>query len=376
MKRSKLLLLVACGTLLASCGNNTPAVSTPSAEEVCEAVLKKTAIAIWADTGAPINQALTNKSEGAHAPLLSTSFTVSIDKVAYKASLTWNGIDGNKWKQYKVDDDHIVVIATRQSAGGDTLEATLTPTVTFNEKSVAGKQYKFTCAPYDVDPIDKTLPDFADGFFVQKNIKNGAVVRTKGVVTFNSPDYSSVIIQDGASAVQLYRGSAFSTFYTKGASLSVVGKIKDYSGLEYDPVLDVSPTDTIQTPASFEPTKDNIEAFRAEWVGGNKSQANRLVEATLEVSKDPVGKVAGETDPEKQTWDTLYLKGSDGEGEIALYTKTGYAGDDGFKEISKIIGSCKAGDKVRFRGALTYYSGKSLVECNIYSPSDIEKLVA
>ena len=377
MKKTKLLLLVACGTLLASCGNGGE--STPkeaSAEEVCAAVLKKTAIAIWADQGSPINAALTNKAEGAHAPVLATDWSVTIDKVVYKTKISWSGIDGVNWKSYKFDDEHIVVIAARQSSNGDTLSATFVPTVTYKEKSVAGKEYKFTCAPYEVDPTDKALPEFAKGFYVDKNIKNGAVIRTKGVVTFASPDFSSVIIQDGAAAVQLYKGNAFSSFYAVGNSITSVGKIKDYNGLEFDPVLDVAPTDQVEAPVSFVPNSENIAAFRTAWQGGDKSLANVLVETTLEVAKDPEAKNKDETDPEKKTYDTLYLKASDGEEQIALYTKTGFAGDDGAKAISKIMGSCKAGDKVKFKGALTYYSGKSLVECNIYSAKDIEKLVA
>ena len=110
----------------------------------------------------------------------------------------------------------------------------------------------------------------------------------------------------------------------------------------------------------------NIEAFRNEWKNGDHKQANRLVQDRLVVAKDPVAN--------KGTYDTLYLKAKEGDSEIALYTKSGFSGQDGLKAISDKIGACKAGDQVSFKGALTYYGSKDLVEVNLYAPEDIEVL--
>lgn len=383
---SKLLMVIASSMLLAACGGNAENFN----EKVAKAVVDKTAIAIWADEGSPIQQRLTNSTAGAHAPVLATSFTVKVDGKAYKTSIKWEGIDGVKWNAYKFDEDHVVVIPTRPGKGGESLSATLTPKITYEDATVDGKPYSFVCDPYEVDPIDRTLAQFVDEFYVQKTIKDKTAVRTKGVVTFMSPDYSSVIIQDGMNAVQLYRSSAFSLFYQMGASLSVVGSIKNYSGLEYDPVLDVGPTDKLENPGKFDPTCENIEAFREEAKAGNWSHSLVEVDDELEVAYEPSKKADGSVD-------TLILKAKDGNSKMALYTKPGIAGSDGIKEISDIFVDLLPGDKIHFRGSLTFYGdkdaqdptrkdpdnsnkpyvdpedkGKGLVEANIYSADDLE----
>lgn len=358
---SKLLMVIASSMLLAACGGNAENFN----EKVAKAVVDKTAIAIWADEGSPIQQRLTNSTAGAHAPILATKFAVKVDGKTYKTTIKWDGVDGEKWKPYEFDEDHVVVIPTRPSKGGESLAATFTPKITYEDATVEGKPYSFVCDPYDVDPIDRTLAQFVEDYYVKKTIKDKTAVRTKGVITFMSPDNSSVIIQDGMNAVQLYKSSAFSTFYQKGASISVVGSIKNYSGLEYDPVLDVSPTDKLEAPDKFEPTSENIEAFREEAKAGNWSHALIEVNEELEVAKAPAKKSDG-------TVDTLYLKAKDGDSEIALYTKPGFAGSDGIKEISDIFDDLLPGDKILFRGSLTYYGSKDLVEANIYSADDLK----
>ena len=363
MKKSRLLFALASAMMLASCNNQ--AAEKPLAERIVEAAAEKdkAAFATWADTGAVIDQKLENNAAGAHAPILAKKFPVKVDNKFYTTTITWSGIDNVNWKQYDSDADHVVVIPTRQSAGGETLKATMVPTFTYEDKTVTGKGYQFVCEPYDVNPIDKTLAAMNSGMYGDKSVKTNDVIRTKGVVTLMSPDLSSVIVQDGENAVQLYKSSAFSTFYNEGASVSVVGKIKDYNGTEFDPVLDVSPTETLAEPTLFVPNSTNIEAFRNEWKGGDHKQANRLVHETLIVAKDPVAN--------KGTYDTLYLKAKEGTSEIALYTKSGFAGQDGLKAISDKIALCKTGDEVTFKGALTYYGTKDLVEVNIYSPDHI-----
>ena len=361
MKQSRILLTLAAMTMLASCNQQA---EKSLADKVLEAAASKGAIAMWADTGMLIDQTHENNAAGAHAPILATQFSVKVEGQLYKAGISWAGIDDVDWKKYDSDADHIVVIPSRKSVGGETLKATITPTFSFEDKTLVGKEYKFSCEPYDVDPADYTLTNMNNTFYNGTAIKNGDVIRTKGVVTMMSPDLSSVIVQDGADAVQLYKSSAFSTFYTIGASVSLVGKLKDYNGTEFDPVLDVSPTDKLADPTLFEPTSANIEAFRNEWKGGDHKQANRLVHDRLIVAKDPVAN--------KGTYDTLYLKAKEGDSEIALYTKAGYSGADGVKAISDKIALCHAGDEVAFRGALTYYSGKDLVEVNLYAPEDIQ----
>ena len=361
MKKSRLLFTFASAMMLASCANQ-PA-EKPLAERIVEAASKKAAIAMWADTGAVIDQTLENTAVGAHAPVFAKKFSVKVDNQFYLTNISWSGIDDVDWKQYVFDADHAVVIPSRRSAGGETLKATMVPTFSYEDKTFVGKEYKFVCEPYDVNPIDKTLQAMNSGMYGDKSVKTGDVIRTKGVVTLMSPDFSSVIVQDGEDAVQLYKSGAFSTFYTEGASVSLVGKIKDYSGTEFDPVLDVSPTEALAEPTLFDPTSANIEAFRTEWKNGSHKQANRLVHETLVVSKDPVAN--------KGIYDTLYLKAKDGTSEIALYTKAGFAGQDGLNAISDKIALCKTGDEVTFKGALTYYGTKDLVEVNIYSPDHI-----
>ena len=362
MKRNLIFLAALCTPMLASCAEP----EAPIAQQVVEDVLSKKAIAIWADTGSVITnsrngETLINSAQGAHAPILATSFLAKVGGETYKASISWSGIDNVNWKSYVSDDDHIVVIPSRQSVGGETLNAAFVPTITFEDASVSGSEYKFTCAPYDVDPVDLDLEDFANKFYVTKEVKKNDIIRTRGIITAMSPDLSSVIVQNGNSAVQLYKSSAFSTFYSIGAAISVVGKIKDYNGLEFDPVLDVSPTDASDlTVNNFEANAENIANFKAAWNNGNKSLANVQVKDTLEVDR-----LSGKSD-------TLHLKTAD-DGKISLYTKPGFAGDDGVKAIGAIFNSLQVGDRVTFNGVLTYYSSGDLVEVNIYGAEFVNK---
>ena len=369
MKRTNLMLLFTAGMLLASCGGQ----SGPSKNDILKEASGKTAIAIWADSGAPINRKLEkNKAEGAHAPILANSFTFKYESQTYTVKIDWKISDTENWTKYKSDEEHDVVIAKRQSVGGQTLEANFTPTFTYEDATLTGDVYKFVCEPYEVDPQNKTLAELSQGAYVDKNIKTGAVVRTQGIVTLHSPDYSSVIVENNGRTVQLYKGGAFSTFFEVGKAIQVVGKYKDYSGPEFDPVYDVSPTTDVPAITPLALDKKTIDDFRAEWKdNGDHSQGNRLTAGEFTVKEESKGKNKDETDRSKNTFDTLYLLTEDG-GEFALYTKPGYAGDEGCKEISKIFGGVKKGDKVKFKGALTYYSSKDLVEVNIYNPDDVE----
>lgn len=367
MKRSNLLLMLAAGTLLASCGGQ----SGPSKDAILKAASEKTAIAIWADSGAPINRKINNRAEGAHAPILANSFTFKYESNTYTVKINWE-ISTQDWSRFKSDEEHDVVIAKRESVGGRTLSADFVPTFTYEDATLKGDAYKFFCDPYDVDPQNKTLAELSKGAYIDKNIKTGAVIRTKGVITLHSPDFSSVIIEDAGRTVQLYKGGAFSSFFAVGKTIQVVGKYKDYNGPEFEPVLDVSPTDDVPSIVPLTLDKAKIDAFRTEWKdNGDLSQANRLVGGEYVVKKESEGKNKTETDRSKNTFDTLYLETEDG-AEFALYTKPSIAGNDGIKEISTIFGGLKVGDKIKFKGALTYYSNKDLVEANIYNASDLE----
>lgn len=357
MKRNLIAALVLSASMLVSCGEQN---SGPSDKDVVDQIAAKAAIAMWADSGEVIRYTKTNEVEGAHTPILATSFMTRIEGTAYTAKIEWGGIDGTDWVKYDSDEEHVVVIAQRQSVGGKTLEATFVPTITYGGASVQGSSYKFTCAPYDVDPKQMTMAELAAGFYTNKTVKTKDVVKVSGQITFASPDYSSVIVQEGASAVQLYKGSAFSTFYGIGKSITTVGKIKDYSGLEFDPVLDVSPTSDVAID-KFEVTAANITAFREEMKDNNKAHANQLCEGELTVQKVYKNSSGVAT--------TLYLNVDGGE-EMALYTKSGFAGDDGANQIYSLFESCAEGDKVKFRGCMALYN--DLVEVNIYSPNDVE----
>ena len=366
MKRTNLLLLFTAGMLLASCGGQ----SGPAKDDILKEASGKTAIAIWADSGAPINRKLEkNKAEGAHAPIIANSFTFKYESKTYTVKIDWKISDADNWTRYKSDDEHDVVIAKRQSVGGQVLEATFTPTFTYEDATLTGDSYKFYCDPYEVNPQNKTLAELTQGAYVDGTISNGDVIRTKGVVTLHSPDFTNVFIEDNGRTVQLYKAGAFSTFYEVGKTLQVVGKYKDYYGPEFDPVYDVSPAEAVPAITPLALTKTFVDDFRTAWKAGDHSQGNRLTAGEFTVKEESKGKNKTETDRSKNTFDTLYLTTDDG-AEIALYTKPGYAGDEACKKISTIFGGLKKGDKVKFKGALYCYN--DLVEVNLYSDKDIE----
>lgn len=385
MKIKKILTLNAIALMgLASCGGE-PAKKEASDLDVVTEVSNKAAIACWADTGETISHALVNKAYGAHSPRLATKYTVQIEGKKYVADLKWTGFKTEEWKEYEADDTHISLLPVRPLKGQDDLSLTLSATITYGDASISGPEYKLTCPAYTVDFEDYSLAELADGFYKTKSIKINTMVRVHGWVTSWYDSFGNVFLQDGDYSIQLYKASAFSSFYKVGNHLDVVGQIVDYNGLEFSgTVQDVSfSTKEIAPYEKKALTKADCDVLS----GGDvtKKLWNNYYEGTAKAivwQYNPTKE--GATEEEKNSpinWynyqgtkkdkpDTLMLETDDG-GKFAIYLKSGNMGSKEYEKALEFIKTVKVGDKVSYKGPITYYSSGSLVEINLVKSTDL-----
>ncbi|MCR5079485.1 MAG: hypothetical protein K6B65_06200 [Bacilli bacterium] len=386
MQIRKVFVLTALSLMgLAACGGSTP--SGASDADVVAEVAKKGAIACWADTGGVISTAMTNEAYGAHSPVLATKYTVQLNGQKYEANLSWTGFKAEEWKQYDADATHVSLLPVRPLKGQAALSLTMAPTITYGKESISGPTYKFVCPAYDVEFVDYALADLADAFYVKKTVKTNDMVRIHGWVTNWYDNYGNVFVQDGDYSIQLYKASAFKSFYKVGNHVDVVGQIVDYNGLEFSgTVQDVS----FSTKEIAAWTKGAVtKAVCDELSSGNKSKKlwNNYYEGTATAIVWEYNEQFGTTDDEKVSpinWykydgskkekpDTLMLQTDDG-GKFAIYLKSSNMGSTGYEKACEFIKTLKVGDKVSYKGPITYYSGGSLVEINLASADNLAKV--
>ena len=416
---STLALAALCLGALASCVEQPAQKKEFTPDDVVAKVAGSGAIAIWSDTGEVIKpyaadgkggKKSRNQSYGAHSPYLAKTFTVKdeTDK-SYTANIEWTGFDAEKWKAYADEDGaHITLIPVRPLHGESAMDLDLTCTVTYEGKT-ATVPYRFQCPAYPVEFADYTLEELANGFYKTGEIRSGTMVRIHGYVSAKNYDNSNVYVQDGNYGICLYRASAFNYFYKVGNWVDVVGQIKNYSGLEFDPVSDVS-FSTVEQPeggfAGVIPMTDEVidgvktnaaqgkDYVYSNLLAGGEAVAMACPYNSLQASKDNtnqnvLGHTWQESDGESAinlykydgaigNGDTVWLR-SESEGstkDFELYLKAAFLGSADFDAAKEKIKNIKAGDRVRYKGVTTYYSGGSLVELNIMNVNDIEVIPA